>query len=124
MTSETSLFRSLRIMTQVIGALLRRDMLTKFGRHNIGFLWLFGEPVLFIVAITIVMALLKGISKPGVNIYAFCLTGFSALDLFRGVVNAPGKCFRANQGLMHHRNVRVMSVYLSGIILEIAGSTI
>jgi ABC-type polysaccharide/polyol phosphate export permease len=31
----------------VLGALLIRELLTRYGRHNIGFLWLFVEPMIF-----------------------------------------------------------------------------
>ena len=32
------------IARRVIGALLLRELLTRYGRNNIGFLWLFVEP--------------------------------------------------------------------------------
>ena len=36
-----SLLHSLRVQRRVIGALFMREALTRYGRHNIGFLWLF-----------------------------------------------------------------------------------
>lgn len=112
-------------MAQVLGALLRRDMLTRFGRHNIGFLWLFADPMLFIVTFTVAYVWMRGMSSlHGLNIMAFFLTGYSAIFLVRNSASAPGKCIRANRSLMHHRNVRIMSVYLSGICLEVLGGTI
>ena len=36
-----------RVERRVIWALMLREMMTRYGRHNIGFLWLFAEPMLF-----------------------------------------------------------------------------
>ena len=44
--------RSLTIQTRIIWALLLREMMTRFGRHNIGFLWLFVEPMMFTLGVT------------------------------------------------------------------------
>ena len=41
------------IQRRVLGALLLRELLTRYGRNNIGFLWLFVEPMLFTLIITL-----------------------------------------------------------------------
>ena len=41
------------IQKRVISALLMREILTRYGRHNIGFLWLFAEPMIFTVGVTV-----------------------------------------------------------------------
>ena len=46
-STSGSLRRSLAIQSRIVRALLLREILTRFGRHNIGFLWLFVEPMLF-----------------------------------------------------------------------------
>lgn len=100
-------------------------MLTRFGRHNIGFLWLFADPMLMIVTFTMAYAWVRGMNLVhGLNTTAFFLTGYSAIFMVRHTGSAPGKCIKANRCLMHHRNVRIMSVYLSAIILELLGGTI
>jgi hypothetical protein len=38
---------SLQTQLRVLYALLARELLTRYGRHNIGFVWLFAEPMLF-----------------------------------------------------------------------------
>ena len=45
--SAPSLRDSLRVQGRVLVALLLREMLTRYGRHNIGFLWVFVEPMIF-----------------------------------------------------------------------------
>jgi ABC-2 type transport system permease protein/capsular polysaccharide transport system permease protein len=70
-----SLRKSWAIQRRVIYALLMREVLTRFGRHNIGFLWMFIEPMLFTLGVTAlwtIAGLGHGSSLP---IVAFALTG-------------------------------------------------
>jgi ABC-type polysaccharide/polyol phosphate export permease len=41
----------MRYEIRVIGALLMREILTRYGRHNIGFMWLFVEPMMFTLGV-------------------------------------------------------------------------
>jgi len=114
---------SLHIQRRVIGALLLREMLTRYGRHNIGFLWLFVEPMLFTIGVTIVWSSLRSLHGSSLPIAAFALTGYSSVLLWR---NMPGRCIGAikpNASLMHHRYVKVMDVFLARLILEAMGAS-
>ena len=42
-----TLFRLFGLQIKVIGALLMREIHTRYGRENIGHLWVIGEPMLF-----------------------------------------------------------------------------
>jgi len=122
--SKLSLGHSLAVESRVIGALLRREMLTRFGRHNIGFLWLFVEPMLFTVGVTTLWTLTKAIHGSSIPIVAFALTGYSSVLLWR---NMPHRCIGAilpNLSLMFHRNVKVMDIFAARLILEMAGASI
>ena len=77
------------INRRVIGALLLREMLTRYGRNNIGFLWLFVEPMLFTLVITIFWSATRTIHGSNIPIVAFALTGYSSLLMWR---NMPGRC--------------------------------
>lgn len=50
---KTSFWESLAIQRRVIGALLMREIITRYGRNNIGFLWLFVEPLLMTFVIVL-----------------------------------------------------------------------
>jgi len=116
--------RSGAIQWRVIHALLMREILTRYGRHNIGFLWLFVEPMLFTTGITILWTLTKAVHGSDLPIVAFALTGYSAVLLWR---NMPTRCIGAiqpNLSLMYHRNVRVIDVFLARLILAGGGATI
>lgn len=120
--SPTTLRRSFRIQTNVVKALLLREIITRYGRHNIGFLWLFVEPMLFTLGV-LALWIFIGMTK-GFPIAAFALTGYSTILLWR---NMPGRCIgsiMANSSLMSHRNVRIMDIFLSRVLLEAIGASI
>lgn len=117
-------FRSSAIEGRVIHALLLREILTRFGRHNIGFLWLFVEPMLFTLGVTALWSLTKSVHGSNLPIAAFALTGYSAVLLWR---NMPARCIGAvepNLSLMYHRNVRVADIFAARLVLEGGGATI
>ncbi len=121
---ETSLARSARIQLGVLRALLLREVLTRYGRHNIGFLWLFVEPMLFTLGVSALWTI-AGLHKlSDLPIVAFAMTGYSTVLLWR---NMPSRCVGAlapNSALMYHRNVRVIDIYLARIALEAIGATL
>lgn len=120
---KTSLPRSLSIQLGVLHALLMREVLTRYGRHNIGFLWLFVEPMLFTLGVATLWTL-GGFHKiSSLPIIAFALTGYSTVLLWR---NMPSRCVGAiapNSALMYHRNVRIIDIYLARVALEAMGAT-
>jgi ABC-2 type transport system permease protein/capsular polysaccharide transport system permease protein len=107
------------IARRVVGALLIRELLTRYGRNNIGFLWLFVEPMLFTLIITAVWSATRTVHGSSIPIVAFALTGYSSMLLWR---NMPGRligAIHANRTLLFHRQVRVMDVYAARIALEV-----
>lgn len=120
----TEISKSASVQWRVIYALLMREILTRYGRHNIGFLWLFVEPMLFTTGVTILWTLSKSVHGSSLPIVAFALTGYSSVLLWR---NMPSRCIGAiepNLALMYHRNVRVIDVFLARLLLEAGGATI
>ncbi|MCX7098685.1 MAG: ABC transporter permease [Methylococcales bacterium] len=122
-SANLSLKRSFQIQVRVVGALLMREIITRYGRHNIGFLWLFVEPMMFTLGVTGLWSLAGASHGSALPIAAFALTGYSSVLLWR---NMPGRCSGAiqpNLALMYHRHVKVIDIYASRILLEIAGTT-
>lgn len=118
-----SAWRSFAIQRRIVYALFMREILTRFGRHNLGFLWLVAEPMLFTVGVTALWTATKSLHGSDLPIVAFALTGYSSVLLWR---NMPSRCVGAlapNLGLMYHRNVRTIDIYLSRLLLEFAGAT-
>jgi ABC-type polysaccharide/polyol phosphate export permease len=121
--SGVSLLQSWTVQRRVIGALLMREVLTRYGRHNIGFLWLFVEPMLFTLGVTALWTAAKSTHGSNLPIVAFAVTGYSSVLLWR---NMPARCINSitpNLALMYHRNVKVMDIFAARLVLEGAGAT-
>lgn len=121
---EPSLYASLKVQIRIINALVMREVLTRFGRRNIGFLWLFVEPILFCVVISFVWAVIRERQiAASLSVPVFALTGYTALFLVRNASNRCSMAVQPNVNLLYHRNVRVTDLFLSRLILEIMAST-
>lgn len=121
--SKTSLGRSFQIQLRVIHALLMREIITRYGRHNIGFLWLFVEPMLFTIGVTLLWNFIGSTHGSNLPITAFALTGYSSVLVWRNTLGRVVGAIQPNLSLMYHRNVRVIDIFASRIILEIIGAT-
>jgi ABC-type polysaccharide/polyol phosphate export permease len=122
MIKQTSLYRSFHIQLHVIWALLMREIITRYGRHNIGFLWLFAEPMMFTLGVTTLWMILNATHGSNIPITAFALTGYSSVLVWRNTVSRATSAIMPNLSLMYHRNVRVIDIFASRILLEIVGA--
>ncbi len=94
--------------------------MTRYGRHNIGFFWVFGEPAIFCIGV-IILRHLKREDTQGLPLTEFVLTGYSTVLLWRNCGNKCCNAITPNLSLLYHRNVRAVDCLLSRIILEISG---
>lgn len=122
--SRTPFSRSLRIQRRIIGALLMREVITRFGRENVGVLWLIGEPMLFTLGIVALWSAAGlGAHSGTMPVAAFAITGYSSVLLWRNTVNRCNMAIQSNLHLLYHRNVRIFDVLVARITLELAGTT-
>lgn len=121
---DTSLASSAAIQSRVIYALVMREIITRYGRNNLGFLWMFLHPMLFTACIAYIWSFTKGTRVSSIPIATFALTGYSATLLWRQTSSRCIKALESNAGLLWHRNVTPLDVYLARILLEIAGTSV
>lgn len=111
-----------RIQVRVIGALLVRELNTRFGRDNIGFLWIMGEPLLFAGLVSIVWTFMRGPAENGVSIVAIIGSGYLPLTFFRHAVSRSSKVVEANSGLLYHRQVKMLDFVFTRVLIEFIGA--
>jgi capsular polysaccharide transport system permease protein len=109
------------IQRRVIGALMLRELTTRFGRENIGFLWIMVEPLLFAVLVGLLWRVMKGPTEYGLNIVAFVVSGYIPLVFFRSSVSRAVNAFTANGSLMYHRQIKVLDLILVRFAIELIG---
>ncbi|WP_426041874.1 ABC transporter permease [Brevundimonas sp. TWP2-3-4b1] len=115
----TNIYRHFRI----VGALLMRELTTRFGREGLGFAWVIGEPLLFCFGVLILWTLLKPEYEHGIRLGPFVMTGYMSILLLRHQVSFSMSALQANIGLLHHRQVHVLHLYIARNLLEFFGST-
>ncbi|HHE3575770.1 ABC transporter permease [Pasteurella multocida] len=121
---QTTLKQSLVIQSRVIGALLMREIITRYGRRNLGFLWLFVEPFLMTGIIVVLWSSFRGNHNASLNIMAFMITGYPLMMMWRNTSNRAVGSVLANSALLYHHNVRALDTLIARAILEISGATI
>ena len=123
-TSELSFFQSLAIQFRVLHALMMRELITRYGRDNLGVLWLIGEPMIFTLGVTTLWSA-AGLSHggKGIPIVAFAVTGYSSVLMWRNSTSQCSGGIDANKPLLFHRSVLIIDVFLTRIALEIVGAS-
>lgn len=116
----TELFRQ----AGIIGALMMREISTRFGREGLGFAWLVLEPLAFCIGVIILWSATKPAYEHGIRDAAFTMTGYMCVVLFRHQIMYSVSALQANIGLLHHRQVKPLHIFLSRNLLEFAGATI
>jgi ABC-type polysaccharide/polyol phosphate export permease len=112
-----------QINRRVISALFLREMLTRYGRNNIGFLWLFVEPMIFTLIVVAIRSGTKDFYQGSIPMVAFAVTGWPSMMLWR---NMPSRCMgalKSNRSLLHHRQVKIIDIYIARILLEQMATT-
>jgi len=123
-TGELSFVQSLAIQFRVLHALLMRELITRYGRDNLGVLWLVGEPMIFTLGVTTLWSA-AGLAHggTGIPIVAFAVTGYSSVLMWRNATTQCGAGIEQNKPLLFHRSVLIIDVFFTRIALEIIGAT-
>ena len=119
---KDSVFGSIRLQFRVVWALVLREMTTRYGRENIGFLWIVGEPILFCAGVTIVWTAMRPSHEHGLPVTAIVVTGYVPLTMWRHAIMRAVKAYESNGSLLFHRQVTPIDIITARVALEIAGS--
>jgi len=120
-SSLRKLYAGWRVQVRVIHALMIRELHTRFGRENIGFLWIMVEPLLFAGLVAIVWRFMKGPTEHGVSVVAFAVTGYIPITLFRHGVSRSVAIFTANGSLLYHRQIKIVDFIIARFTIEMLG---
>lgn len=110
------------VQVRVIHALMIRELVTRFGRENIGFLWIMVEPLLFACLVALLWRFSKGSEEHGISVIAFVITGYIPITLFRHGVSRSQAAFTANGSLLYHRQVKILDFLFARFLIEVLGS--
>jgi capsular polysaccharide transport system permease protein len=107
---------------RVVGALLIREIYTRFGRDGLGFSWILLEPLIFAVPVLLVWSVVRNPYEHGVPLMPFLWSGYLPILLFRHVGGRMLLFVRVNAGLLYHRQVTIFDIFLARCLLEVASN--
>jgi capsular polysaccharide transport system permease protein len=114
--------RGLEVQARVVGALILRELHTRFGRDNIGYLWFLGEPMLLASGVSLVHLTSRFPVPGGLDIVPFYVTGYCAYMMFRSNLNRAAATIEVNRTLLYHRQVTPFDLVFSRCLLEFAAT--
>jgi len=106
---------------RIIWALLMRELATRYGRDDLGFLWVLAEPMIFALAVASLWAVIRPPFEYGIPVVPFTITGYLPLILVRQTASYSVSAVRVNQALLYHRQVTPLHLYISRFVVEAAG---
>ncbi len=119
---EGTLGAMLATRQRVIGALLMRELQTRFGRSNFGFLWLFFEPMLLGGLIGGIHVAQGGdhdmAGMPGVSTLFFFIVGYIPFFMFRSIFGRAPSAIQSNLSLLYHRDVLLVDILIARNLIE------
>jgi len=107
---------------RVIGALMLRELHTRFGRENLGYLWIVGEPILFCMGVAIAWTAMRPAHEHGLPMTAIVLTGYIPLTMWRHCMTSAVGAFESNGSLLFHRQVTPLDIIAARAALEVLGT--
>lgn len=119
---QSPFLRGLAIQAHVIGALLMRELHTRYGRENVGYLWMVLEPLSLATAVSSLHFMEKSTAfSSDIRPVPFAIVGYCVFIIFRQIVSRSEGVLEANAPLLYHRMVTVFDMVFARALLESAG---
>lgn len=113
-----------RIQRRVIGALILRELHTRYGRENIGYLWVVLEPLMLATMIGLIHARSPSHFGSDLKPVPLALIGYCNFITFRSIVNRAEGAMEGSATLLYHRTISLLDILISRALLEIGGTWI
>lgn len=115
-------FHAFSIQKRVLAAIALREIQTRWGRRNLGFAWLFLEPLVFSFPVLTMWRLMRGRYEHGFEVIPLLWSGYLPLLLFRHVTGIALYSIRTNGALLYHRVITPFDIVLGRCGLEAVGN--
>lgn len=115
---DRSFLTALKLQLRVIGALLMRELHTRYGRENVGYLWMILEPAMLAGTVAAIHSGSKNHFSSDIRPVPFAIIGYTAYYMFRAVVNRAEGVIESNQSLLYHSRVTILDLAISRTLLE------
>jgi capsular polysaccharide transport system permease protein len=116
--------RGLDVQWRVIQSLIVRDMMMRYGRNNIGFLWVVLEPMILTVGVISLWTAAKAPFEHGIQVVALVLTGYMPLTMWRHTSNNGVNLIRGSISALYHRHLTLLDVVAARMLTEFIATSI
>jgi capsular polysaccharide transport system permease protein len=114
--------RDFAVQRSVVGAIMMRELVTRWGRRNLGFAWLILEPLVFALPVITVWSYVRAPFEHGLPLVAFVWTGYMPLLVFRHVTGTSFRSIRGSAAVLYHRRVTPFDLFIGRQGLEALGN--
>jgi len=104
-----------------MGALFMREIQIRWGRRNLGFAWLFAEPLVFAFPVLGFWSIIRSPFDHGLPVMPFIWSGYLPILMFRHTVSRALYVIRSNGAMLYHRSVTPLDLVISRCGLEMMG---
>jgi capsular polysaccharide transport system permease protein len=116
-----SLWRAWSLQKRIWGALFMREIQVRWGRRNLGFAWLFAEPLIFAFPVLLMWSMMRAPIEHGLPMMAFIWSGYLPLLMFRHTSARAIYVIRSNAAMLYHRSVTPLDLVISRCGMEMMG---
>lgn len=99
-----------------------REIQTRWGRRNLGFAWLFAEPLIFAMPVLAMWSAMRSPFDRGIALIPFLWSGYMPVLIFRHVGGHALYVVRNNASLLYHRHITPMDLFVARCGLEAMGN--
>jgi capsular polysaccharide transport system permease protein len=114
---------AVRAHVNVLRALIIRDLMGRFGRNHLGFVWTIMEPMILCVGVMLIWSEIHEPVIHGIPIVAFVFTGYMTLTLWRHLTGPLVRLLSNKANLLYHRPVSHADILLARSALEFLSTT-
>jgi capsular polysaccharide transport system permease protein len=112
--------RGLASQVEVVQAIVLRETRTRFGAHQLGYLWALLEPSVVILTFFALYRINHRPAPPGMDLFSFIATGVIPYTLFSNSVNRVAEAINGNKSLLYYPQVRPIDLVIARCALEAA----
>lgn len=109
---------AVRALAHSVRTIVLREMMARFGRHDLGYLWAIIEPLIHVTVLSIVFHYIRMRDTMGMNVILFVATGIIPLFFYLKTYQAMTTALRQNRPLLNHAAVQPMDIFLARATLE------
>ena len=106
-------------LSHSVRTLMLREMMARFGRHELGYLWAVLEPMMHVLVISLIFYFIRARDALGMNMVLFVTTGVVPLFVYLKTYNQLTNALKQNRPLLNHSRVQPMDIFFARSILEL-----